>query len=122
VAFHFFAVVFDGAGDIGEKLNSGMWSENRISPTHGRVSRWTHFDTCRDIRFRAILLHSYFAKSKAKATIGASGRFLGHLWTKYKGNIPLVPAAYNAGGRVPNIPETMAYVRRGMNLLGRQAA
>jgi soluble lytic murein transglycosylase-like protein len=56
--------------------------------------------------------------------IQAAGRFLGHLWTKYKGNIPLILAAYNAGEPavdhhrgVPPYKETMAYVRKAMNLL-----
>jgi soluble lytic murein transglycosylase-like protein len=62
--------------------------------------------------------------------IEGAARFLRHLMTKYGGSIPLVLAAYNAGeravdragGRVPNIAETRAYVRRGMDLLRGQAA
>jgi soluble lytic murein transglycosylase-like protein len=62
--------------------------------------------------------------------IEGAALFLRHLMVKYRGNLPVVLAAYNAGegavdragGRVPNIPETLRYVRRGMSLLRGEAA
>jgi soluble lytic murein transglycosylase-like protein len=63
-----------------------------------------------------------------RQNIDASARHLKHLWRKYRGNMELVLAAYNAGegavdkyGGVPPFRETEDYVRRGMALWHRAA-
>lgn len=53
-------------------------------------------------------------------SIDAQGKMMSSLLKSYKGNVPLALAAYNAGagavakagGKVPNIPETQAYIKK----------
>jgi soluble lytic murein transglycosylase-like protein len=59
----------------------------------------------------------------------AGARLLRTLLDRYKGDLPLALGAYNAGpgrvdafGTIPPIPETIDYVRKILNLLGRDPA
>ncbi len=61
----------------------------------------------------------------ASENMEAGVKHLKYLYEKYRGNIPLTLAAYNAGeeavskyGGVPPYPETKQYIRRVMSLMG----
>jgi soluble lytic murein transglycosylase-like protein len=61
----------------------------------------------------------------ASENLEAGVKHLKYLYEKYKGNIPLTLAAYNAGEEavnkyngVPPYPETKQYIRRVMSLMG----
>ena len=71
------------------------------------------------------LQYGVFNRYNADENLEAGVKHLKYLYQKYKSNIPLTLAAYNAGEEsvrkyngIPPYPETKQYIRRVMSLMG----